>query len=103
MRTIVALQADDRRAGKVFLKSDDVLDFRAAPAVDRLIVVADAADVLVRLRQQPQPEILDDVGVLVFVDQYIFPSLLILRQDGVVLAVKQPEDSPAAGRRNRRR
>ena len=39
-----------------------------------------------RLRQQPQPQILCDVGVLVFVDQDEFEALLVLPEDVRVLA-----------------
>src|SRR5262245_8329602 len=42
---IIPLQADDLRAGKIVIKAQDVIDLSAAPAVDRLIIVADAADV----------------------------------------------------------
>ena len=45
-RAVVALQADDVGAGEVVLEAQDVVDLRAAPAVDRLVVVADAAEVL---------------------------------------------------------
>src|SRR3546814_5112035 len=70
-----------RGTRKVLVELQDVADLGAAPAVDRLVVVADAADVLVRLRQQPQPEILRDVGVLVLVDQQVAEPLLIVLQD----------------------
>ncbi len=42
---IVALQPDDRRARKILVEAQDVVDLGAAPAIDRLVVVADAADV----------------------------------------------------------
>ena len=42
---VVALQANDLRAGKIVVEAQDVVDLGAAPAVDRLVVVADAADV----------------------------------------------------------
>src|SRR5207302_4462325 len=44
-RAVVALQANDFRAWKVMFEAQDIVDLRAAPAVDRLVVVADAADV----------------------------------------------------------
>ena len=42
---VVAFQANDLGAGKVVVEAQDVVDLGAAPAVDRLVVVADAADV----------------------------------------------------------
>ena len=80
-RAVVAFEFDDLRAGKVFLKAQDVVDFRAAPAVDRLVIVADATDVATLLCEQPQPQILRDVGVLIFVHQHIFEAFLIFGED----------------------
>ena len=131
VRAVVALEPDDLGAGEVVLEAQDVVDLGAAPAVDRLVVVADAADVFGRarrrlhglssgfgvipgrgrklaspesilavrghgfraralrrrprddggvcsaaraLRQQPQPEILRDVGVLVLVHQDVLET-----------------------------
>src|SRR4029077_16770247 len=45
---IVALEADHGRAREVVLEAQDVVDLGAAPAVDRLVVIADAADVFGR-------------------------------------------------------
>ena len=50
-RAVVLLEADDLRAGEVLLEAQDVADLGAAPAVDRLVVVADAADVAVARRR----------------------------------------------------
>src|SRR4029077_19666749 len=59
---VVAFEPDHLRAGEVLFEAQDVVDLRAAPAIDRLVVVADAADVALGLRRaladQAQPEIL---------------------------------------------
>ena len=68
-RPIVTLKSYDLGAGKVPLEAKDVVDLGPAPAIDRLVVVPDAADVAGRGRQQPQPEVLGDIGVLIFIDQ----------------------------------
>ena len=47
---VVLLQTHHMRSGKICLKSQNIPDFRAAPAVNRLIVIADAANILMRLR-----------------------------------------------------
>ena len=78
--TVVLFQPDDLRAGEIRLEPQDVADLGPAPAIDRLVVVADAADVAMCLRQQPQPQVLRDVGVLVFVHEDIAEALLPLRQ-----------------------
>ncbi len=78
---VVALEADDLRAGKIALEAQDVADLGAAPAIDRLVVIAHAAEIAPALGQQAQPEILRDIGILVFVDQDVAELLLVLRQD----------------------
>src|SRR5207302_9895079 len=47
-RAVIALEPNDFGAGKVVLEAQDVVDLGAAPAVDRLVVVADAAGVFER-------------------------------------------------------
>ena len=68
-RSIVSLKPDHRCAGKILLEAQDVFDIRAAPGVDRLIVVADTAQIAVGLSDEPEKQILDDIRVLVLVDQ----------------------------------
>ncbi len=46
---VIAFQADNLGAGKIVIETQDVIDLGAAPAIDRLVVVADAADVFERL------------------------------------------------------
>ena len=48
-RAVVALQPDDGRARKILVEAQDVVDLGAAPAIDRLVVVADAADIYLLL------------------------------------------------------
>ena len=89
-RAVVALQPDDGGAGKVALEAEDVAHLGAAPGVDRLVVVADAADVAVRARQRPQPQVLGDVGVLVLVDQDVAElPLVALEHVGLVQQQRQ--------------
>ncbi len=77
---VIGLQPDDCGAGKIPFEFQDVLDLRTAPGIDALIVVADAADVFMGLGQQPQPVILHQVGVLVFVDQDVAEGAVVMRQ-----------------------
>ncbi len=75
---VILLQPDHMRAGEILLEAQDVVHFRAAPAVDGLVVVADATDVVVPLCEQPQPEILRDVRVLVLVHEDVGEPAVIL-------------------------
>ena len=101
-RAVILLEADDLRARKILLEAQDVGHLGAAPGIDRLVVVADAADVLALLGEQAEPEILGLVGVLIFVDEDIFEALLIVFEHVAVGAAGSPACA-AAGRRNRRR
>ena len=83
---VVAFEADDLGAGEVAFEAEDVFDFGAAPGVDRLIFVADAADVVVALGEEAEPEVLDGVGVLVFVDQDVAEAAVVVGQDFGVVA-----------------
>src|ERR1700730_2393020 len=80
-RAIITFQPDDFRARKIGLEAQDVIDLGAAPAIDRLIVVADATEILAPLREQSQPQILGRVGVLIFIDEHIAEAVLIKPQD----------------------
>ena len=44
-RSVIALKPDNLGARKIMFETENVVDLRAAPAVDRLIVVADTTDV----------------------------------------------------------
>src|SRR6202021_377122 len=68
-RSIISLESNDLGAGKVLLEAQDVFDIGAAPGVDRLVVIADTAQIAVGLGKQPEKKILDNVRVLVLVDQ----------------------------------
>ena len=80
----------DLGAGEVRFEAQDVVDLGAAPAVDRLVVVADAADVGRAAGDQAQPEILRDVGILVLVDQRVAEAALVVGEHIRVLQ-EQPQ------------
>ncbi len=80
-RTVVFFEPDHRGAGKIRLETQDVADLRAAPAVDRLVVVTDTAQIAPGLGQETQPQILRDVGVLVFVDQQVAEAPVVVGED----------------------
>ena len=100
-RTVVALQPHHGGAGKVVLEAQDVADLRAAPAIDRLVVVADATDVAFALGQKAQPQVLRDVGILILVDQDVAETALIVGKHVLVLCeeleAKQEEIAEIGG------
>ena len=101
-RAVVLLEADDLRAGKVFFEAEDVGDLGAAPGVDRLVVIADAAEVARGLGEQPQPFVLRLVGVLIFVDEDVAEAVAISLRVCRGACGRSPACG-AGGRRNRRR
>ena len=62
------MKAHDLRAREVLFEVEDVADVGAAPRVDRLVVVADDADVLVCAPEEAHELELRAVRVLVLVD-----------------------------------
>ena len=79
------LELDDTRPRKVLLEALDVLDTRAAPSIDRLVVVADYEGNAAVTGEKPQPGILDCVRVLELVDEQVLESPLVVGEEvGVV-------------------
>ena len=77
---VVLLQLDDRGLGVVALEVEDVAQVRAAPGVDRLVVVAHDARFRWRRREMADPQVLRPVRVLVLVDVQVAPPLLVVGQ-----------------------
>ena len=90
--TVVLLQPDNACPRKILLEAQDVVDLCTAPAIDRLVVIADTTDILPTLTEQSQPKILRNIGVLIFVDQHVLePPLIVGENVGIVL--EQPQAS----------
>ena len=85
-RAVVLFQFVERRRGKVALELVQVLDPRAAPAVDRLIVVADRERQTGGAGEQHEPFVLDGVRVLEFVDEHVPEALAVVVQQRRVVA-----------------
>src|SRR5947207_15845296 len=68
-RAVILLEADGFCAREILFEAQDVGDLGAAPRIDRLVVVADAAEIAAGFGEELQPLILRLVGVLIFVDQ----------------------------------
>ncbi|MNO78142.1 hypothetical protein D3C76_692700 [compost metagenome] len=63
----------------------DVLDLGAAPAIDRLVIVAHRHQALAAAREQAQPGVLHGVGVLELIHQHMAEAaLIVLQQPGVI-------------------
>ena len=57
-------------------EAEDVLDVRASPAVDRLIVITNDAQVLVLVRDAANDLVLGSVCILILVDEQVAVALL---------------------------
>ncbi len=89
-RAVIAFEPDHLGAGEVGLEAQDVVHLRAAPAIDGLVVVTDAANITGALRQEAQPQILRDVGVLILVHQHVGEAILEFLKHVRVL-LEQPQ------------
>ena len=76
-RAVVLFQPDDPSLRVVHLEIQDVANVRAAPAVDRLVLVSHHAQVLPELRQQPHQFVLGPVGVLILVDHQVLEAPVV--------------------------
>ena len=76
-RAVILLQPYDRRFRIVLLKIQDIADIRTAPAVNRLVRVANDAKISVPGRQELRKLILGAVRVLILVHENILKPLLV--------------------------
>jgi hypothetical protein len=80
-RAIVCFQLNDLTVGEVVLELKDIRWISAAPAKDRLIVVADDTNILVLFCEQPREDILRIIGVLILVYHEKAKAIAIEVQD----------------------
>ena len=80
-RTIILLQADNLCFGKIFLELQNVADVRASPGINRLVLVADGADVVVRPGKHPHELILRTIGVLILIHQHVLKAAVVVFAD----------------------
>jgi hypothetical protein len=74
--SVIAFKPHHLRAGKILLEPQDVLNLRPAPGIDGLVIITNAADIVMRLRQKPQPVILHQICILIFINMYVFPKTI---------------------------
>ena len=77
-RAVILLELEDLRVGKIVFEIEDVADVGAAPFVDRLILVADHADISGSCRERLHQQVLHAIGVLVLIDHQMRGAPLIL-------------------------
>jgi hypothetical protein len=67
-------------SGKVAAKLLHVLDARAAPPIDRLVIVKYGEWIALATHQQTHPAVLDGVRVLKLIDHHVAEATLIMRK-----------------------
>ena len=85
---VILLQLDHFDVGIVFLQLQQIGRFRAAPAVNALIIVPHHAQIAVARGQLLDQLELGGVGVLIFIHHHVFESVTALLEDGGMLAEK---------------
>ena len=76
-RPVVDLEIDARGIREILLEIEDVPDVRLPPRVDRLVGITHHEKVAVPFRECGDEDVLDAVGVLVFVDHDVAEPLLV--------------------------
>ena len=82
---VVLLKADDAAVFVFILKGQYVLYRCAAEFIDALVVIAHNADIAPAARELRCKQVLEPVGILIFVDEHIFEAFLPVFADVVVL------------------
>src|SRR3990170_2509716 len=77
---VVLIQDDHRGVREIVLEVEDVADVGGAPGIDRLVGVADDADVAVTARPLLRQDVLRDVRVLELIDVDVLVALGVLLQ-----------------------
>ena len=77
-RPVVLLKLDHLERGKFIGQFFQVVDIGPAPAVDRLVIIADGSELGPDTGQQLEQQVLAGVGVLIFIDQQVTQSVLPL-------------------------
>ena len=86
---IVLFEPNRPASGEVLFELENVLDVRAAPTIDRLILVADHANISIGTCQQFHQFVLWTVRILVLIDQNIFVTAVVLFS-GFARRLEQP-------------
>ena len=76
----------DRCAGKVLLELMNMLDSRTTPSVDRLVVVTDNKRHAAIACEDPEPCVLNRIGVLELVNKQVLKAAPVVRQQLGVIA-----------------
>ena len=83
--TIILFELDDRCAREVFLELMNMLYPRTTPSIDRLIVVADNKWYATISCENPEPCVLNRIGILKLINQQMLKAAPVVRQKlGVV-------------------
>ena len=83
---VILFQTNGLRAGEIVGEFLNILDFRASPPVDALVVITDDKDITLTAGQQPHPLVLDGVGILEFVHQHVLEPFPVMGQQIRVIA-----------------
>src|SRR5438067_1779903 len=83
---IVLLEPHDRGGGIILVEVEDVAYVGTAPAVNRLVIVADDTDVAFVAGEQPHKLVLRAIRVLILVDEHIAEARPVRRELRRVLA-----------------
>ena len=67
-------------AGEIPAEMLNIFDSCAAPAVNRLIIIANRGDFCFTSCQNPEPGILNGIGILKLIHQNMLETLLIMAQ-----------------------
>ena len=74
--TVVFFKAHNRNILKILFEFKNVADIRAAPSVNRLIGIAGHRQIRPIARQRPRDGVLNQIGILVFINEHVSESVI---------------------------
>ena len=76
--TVILFEADNFGFGKIFFEFENVANVGAAPGINRLVFIADRADVVPLTGKHAHEFVLRTVRILIFVDEKILEATIVV-------------------------
>jgi len=74
------------RLFEIVLKFMNIFYARSAPRINSLVIIANYKYLVVVSGKKPYQRILDSIGILKLINEYVFEAVLIMLEQGFVIA-----------------
>ena len=77
---VVLFQFKLLSTGEILSKGLNILHLGTPPAIDRLIIITHNKEVVAPFAEQSQPSVLNGIGILKLINQYMLETLTVVQQ-----------------------